>query len=157
MIAILVVSGFGALCILASIIAAIAIPSLIAARKGSNEAAAIDALRAISTAEARYRDADQDGDGAFDYAPRLDDLARHGSLIDSVLAKGTKQGYLFRVEVEGDGRERFRAYAVPQSPGKSGDRAFFVDETGVIRWAPAGRGPATESDPPLERVTPSGR
>ena len=39
-----------------AIIAAIAIPNLIEARKGSNEAAAIGAMRTLTTAQALFRE-----------------------------------------------------------------------------------------------------
>ncbi len=114
-----------------AIIAAIAIPNLIEARKGSNEAAAIGALRTITTSQALFREGDKDKNGTLDYAPSLEALEKVG-LIDRVLASGTKQGYLYRVEQADE--LRFSATATPVTPGKSGDRSFFVDESGVIRF-----------------------
>ncbi len=121
-------------CIFAGIIAAIAIPNLIEARKGSNEAASIGALRTITTAQALFREGDKENDKALDYGT-LDELQR-AMLVDGVLGSGTKQGYIFTVEP--DAREpmfRFTARARPAKPGQSGDRYFFVDETGIIRFS----------------------
>jgi len=109
---------------LIAIIAAIAIPNLIEARKGSNEAAAIGALRTITTAQALFREGDKDKR----YADDLDDLAAY---LDPPLAAGIKQGYTF-VIIEADNFE-WSARGDPASPKKSGDRYFFVDESGVIR------------------------
>jgi prepilin-type N-terminal cleavage/methylation domain-containing protein len=116
-----------------AIIAAIAIPNLIEARKGSNEAAAIGALRTISTAQSLYREGDKDGNGVFDYASSLAQLASAGGLIDSVLGGGVKQGYLFTMT--SSSRFEWSARANPASHRKSGDRSFFVDESGVIRFS----------------------
>jgi hypothetical protein len=123
-----------------AIIAALAIPNLIEARKGSNEAFAIGAMRTLTTAQALFREGDKDRDTVLDYAASLEELANAG-LIDRVLASGTKQGYVFRI-VKAD-EFTFQAEAFPATPGKSGDRSFFVDESGVIRWerAPLKAGP----------------
>ena len=117
-----------------NIIAAIAIPNLIEARKGSNEAGAIGALRTLTTAQALFREGDKDGNGKLDYATSLQALAAAG-LIDTALGSGTKQGYQFEINIPaGTSSETFwGGAATPRSPGKSGDRFFFVDETGVIR------------------------
>jgi prepilin-type N-terminal cleavage/methylation domain-containing protein len=117
-----------------AIIAAIAIPNLIEARKGSNESAAIGALRTLTTAQALFREGDRDRDGVLDYATSLTELNRYGSLIDPVLASGTKQGYSFTI-VSDDNRFVWSSTAEPVTPGKSGDRYFFVDESGVIRFS----------------------
>src|SRR5438046_5979831 len=74
-----------------AIIAAIAIPNLIEARKGSNEAAAIGALRTIGSAQHIFQSADKDKNGIFDYATALDSLGV-AHLVDPQLATGTKQG-----------------------------------------------------------------
>jgi prepilin-type N-terminal cleavage/methylation domain-containing protein len=121
-----------------AIIAAIAIPNLIEARKGSNEAAAIGALRTMTTAQALFREGDKDKDTVLNYATAVgpqgtaNTLSNTG-LVDGVLGSGTKQGYLFKI-VTAD-PFTWSAQASPASPGKSGDRYFFVDESGVIRFA----------------------
>jgi prepilin-type N-terminal cleavage/methylation domain-containing protein len=121
-----------------AIIAAIAIPNLIEARKGSNEAAAIGALRTLTTAQALYREGDKDKDNTLDYASALGPTTTSGTLgntglIDGVLATGTKQGYLFSIGAAD--AFTWSCQANPQSPGKSGDRYFFCDESGVIRFS----------------------
>jgi prepilin-type N-terminal cleavage/methylation domain-containing protein len=117
-----------------AIIAAIAIPNLIEARKGSNEAAAIGALRTLCTAQSEFREQDKDKNSVLDYATALTQLA-NTNLIDSVLGAGTKQGYVFTLPTSPDSRYQWSCQAVPANPGKSGDRSFFVDESGVIRFS----------------------
>ena len=115
-----------------AIIAAIAIPNLIEARKGSNEAAAIGALRTLTTAQALFREGDKDKNNTLDYANSLA-LLKNSALVDGVLGLGTKQGYLF--SITGGDQFTWACTAGPQSPSKSGDRYFFCDESGVIRFA----------------------
>ena len=124
-----------------AIIAAIAIPNLIEARKGSNEAAAIGALRTLATSQSLYREGDKGHTGTLTYADRLGPQTTANSLanvalIDGVLGSGTKQGYLFAI-VQAD-QFSWSATASPATPTKSGDRYFFVDESGVIRFSSSG-------------------
>ena len=115
-----------------AIIAAIAIPNLIEARKGANESAAIATLRTLVTVQTLYRDGDKNNDGTADYAADLTALS-NATLIDSVLAAGTKQGYIFTCE----GTEfEWSATATPASTN-TGNRRFFVNESGVIRFTSA--------------------
>jgi len=120
----------------AAMLAAVAIPHLIEARKGSNEAAAIGALRTISTAQSLYREGDKDGNGIMDYAEEFSELLEHG-LVDDVLGTGAKQGYIFELDTgstAGNNSTIFlwNATATPAKPGRSGDRSFYVDETGIL-------------------------
>ncbi len=71
------------------IIAAIAIPNLLASKRAANEGSAIASLRTVTGAEATY--AATIGNGAY---ANLAGLAGQG-LIDSVLGGSTKSGYNF--------------------------------------------------------------
>src|SRR6185503_2761154 len=93
-----------------AIIAAIAIPNLIESRKASNEASAIQTLRAIVTAESIFRDRDVDKDGKADYADGLAEL--RGLVPGSVTAAdpnlpGGKpySGYWFGALTAADGMD----------------------------------------------------
>ena len=133
-----------------AIIAAIAIPNLIEARKGSNEAAAIGALRTLTTAQSIYREGDKDKNGTLDYAQNLTALAQNGSLIDNVLGAATtsqKQGYFFTIN-QAD-QFTWSAQAFPVAPGKSGDRLFFINESGVIRFSTIAGTSATSLSAPI--------
>jgi type IV pilus assembly protein PilA len=71
-------------------------------------------------------------------------------LIDAVLAAGTKSGYTFKWT--GDGNTPSVGYSVtgtPVSVGSSGQRMFFSDQSGVIRYATTGAG-ATVASPALQ-------
>src|SRR5436190_1348688 len=114
-----------------AIIAAIAIPNLIEARKGSNETAAIGALRTLVTAQGLFREGDRDQNGVLDYATDMTQLSNY-SLIDSTLGGGTKQGYVFTIGNAGNTQFVWSAHASPVVAGKTGDREFFVDDSGVI-------------------------
>src|SRR5438105_9176623 len=71
------------------IIAAIAIPNLLASRRAANEGSAQSSLRTISSCESTYRSTYGNGD--------YTDLPTLGARVmtDSVLSSGTKSGYLF--------------------------------------------------------------
>jgi prepilin-type N-terminal cleavage/methylation domain-containing protein len=120
-----------------AIIAAIAIPNLIEARKGSNEAAAIGALRTMVTAQSLFREGDKDHNGILDYATTTAQLGT-ANLIDSTLATGTKQGYCFTMQNATQTQFQWSAIASPVVQGKTGDRQFWVDESGVIRYSTTG-------------------
>ena len=81
------------------IIAAIAIPNLLASRRAANEGSAQSSLRTIHSSEAVYQSTI--GDGRFrsvgSREPFVQDEASLAgqNLIDSELAKGSKSGYSF--------------------------------------------------------------
>ncbi len=124
----------GGMCLCVPIIAAIAIPNLIGARKAGNEVGAIGALKTIGTAQSLFREADKDGNGVLDYG-NLNSLG--GSmLIDSVLASGNKQGYVFQVRVSPTDPEfLWMAVASPAVPQTTGDRFFATNHEGVIFYS----------------------
>src|ERR1044072_2782947 len=66
------------------IIAAIAIPNLLASRRAANEAAAVSAVRTLSSAEEAYRATSGDGSKFTDFSG----LLGH-QLVDSTLASAT--------------------------------------------------------------------
>lgn len=130
-----------------AIIAAIAIPNLLRSRMTANEGSAIGSMRTITSAEQQYQSAAIEpmasGMGAYG------DLTELGAptppFIDDVLASGSKQGYDFvAAPVDTDGAPTFTANADPTIPGSSGNRYFFADESGVIRFDPAGTADAAD-------------
>jgi prepilin-type N-terminal cleavage/methylation domain-containing protein len=126
-----------------AIIAAIAIPNLLEARKTGNETAAIGALRTLSSVQAQFRDGDKESDSVLDYASSLAELS-NASLIDNVIASGVKSGYSFGVS---GSTYEWLATATPVS-SNTGTRNFIVCTNGVIRYS--GSGPATCSSPAIE-------
>ena len=111
----------------AGIIAAIAIPNLLASARAANEASAINSLRTIASAEAVY----QTTVGYGKYGT-LDELVARG-LIDRNLGTGVKNGYNFEVTCNNESPAGFEVTAVPTTYRSSGLRSFYVDETLVIR------------------------
>ena len=106
-------------------IAAMAVPNLIVARMAANEASTIASLRTIVTVNEQYR-------SRFGvYSGSLEDLEDVGYL-DNVLGSGRKSGFEFSyiaTPIE------WQCTAQPLSVGRSGQRNFYVDESGVIRHA----------------------
>ncbi len=121
---------------LIAVIAAIAIPNLIEARKNANESASIGALKAILTAEILFYTRDPDFDGA-DYALTLGELSTY-KLIDPELGSTTKQGYRYEIHDATAHPYDWHAHSYPLVPGRSGERYFYIDETGVIRFKRTG-------------------
>jgi len=116
-----------------SLLAAIAIPNLLRARHNANEAAAMAALRTISTACESYRAAQT----PTSYPATLAVLSTEvPPYIDAGLAGATgagtaKQGYFYTfVWVTAN---QYTCTASPAVSGTTGTRVFFVDESGVIR------------------------
>jgi type IV pilus assembly protein PilA len=121
------------------IIAAIAIPNLLASRMAANESAAAQDLRTIMTGEVTYTTTYNIG-----FSSNLVSLGGSGAatstnaeLIDQTLAAGTKSGYSFvyaPTNIDAAGHYNgFTLNANPQLPGSSGRRFFYIDQTGVIR------------------------
>ncbi len=111
------------------IIAAIAIPNLLASRRAANEAAAISAVRTISSAEATYWSTA--GNGSF---ATLNQLSSR-QMIDSALAAATtpdqaRNGYMYGITLVNSGF----SYVTGAAPinANAGGRNFSSDEPGVI-------------------------
>jgi type IV pilus assembly protein PilA len=120
------------------IIAAIAIPNLLASRRAANEGSALASMRVIFSSEATY----QSTAGAGGYGS-LDDLRTVG-LIDSVLAAATtttaaKSGYMYtaaNVPLAGqpayDATSIAAVHTTTSSVTGTGTRSFYVNESGVM-------------------------
>ena len=112
------------------ILAAIAIPNLLASRRAANEASAISSTRTLSTAEEVYRSTNGNGVTFAD----LSQLAGLG-MVDGNLAAATtiataKSGYIFSITVPA-GSLSFCAGAAPAT-SISGTRNFSSDEPHLI-------------------------
>jgi type IV pilus assembly protein PilA len=117
------------------IIAAIAIPNLLASRRAANEGSAQSSLRTIHSSQATYQATA--GNGAF--AGLLVTLAGQ-NLIDPVLGgadPALKSGYTFRIVGQaGTGATAvFGAYGFPTTDtgvSQTGTRRFGITEVGVM-------------------------
>ena len=132
--------------VIIGIIAAIAIPNLLAARRSANEGSAISSLRTYHGAQMTY----QATTGAGNYAgattltnAAFTTLSGLG-LIDSVLGGGTKSGYTFTgiVVASGTGTPaQFGGRATPVTASgvtATGTRDFAITTEGVMYSSAAG-------------------
>jgi len=112
------------------IIAAIAIPNLLASRRAANEGSAQQSLRTMASAEATYRSTAGNGS----YGPVANLVTQN--LIDSVLGGGAKSGYNFTTGTDpvASTTDFVIAAAPITSSGvtATGTREFCIDQSGVL-------------------------
>jgi type IV pilus assembly protein PilA len=126
------------------IIAAIAIPNLLASRRAANESAAIGTLRTIVSAEATYQITV--GNGSYGTATNL----QTAGLIDSVIGgNGTKSGYTYSTAVTGSNNSQFEARASAQNTS-TGSRSFYTDESGLIKFLSGQTAPTRTTGTPIQ-------
>jgi type IV pilus assembly protein PilA len=134
------------------IIAAIAIPSLVKAKIAANEAGAGESVRTITTGETTYAAACPD----VGYSGSLQELNTGAAcpggknVIDEVLGAADpsfKSGYKFTYTPNASNGQNitFTITALPQAVGITGNRGFFSDQTGVIRYSLDGTAPTISS------------
>jgi type IV pilus assembly protein PilA len=125
------------------IIAAMAIPNLLASRRAANEASAISSLRTINSAEATYQSTT--GGGLFTNRAGL----AANNLIDGVLGGGTKSGYTFNATASGSvGSATYTATAATVTASgvtATGTRNFFTDQSMVIYYGAPSTTPLASS------------
>ena len=123
--------------VIIGIIAAIAIPNLLAARRSANEGSAVSALRTVHGAQFTYASTYGGSPTGGNYAA-FTDLGAQG-LVDSTLAAGAKSGYLFTgaaVASTAAVPATFFASANPQTTGgvtATGTRRFGIATDGVLK------------------------
>jgi prepilin-type N-terminal cleavage/methylation domain-containing protein len=115
------------------IIAAIAIPNLLASKRAANEGSAQSSMRTIHSSQAVYQSTA--GNGAFG---TLADLMTQ-NLVDSVLGGGTKSGYTFAcpaANLAAGPPATFLATSIPANTAavtRTGNRSFTIAEDGILR------------------------
>ena len=132
------------------IIAAIAIPNLLASRRAANESSAIASIRSIGTAQATYLSTVGANTA---YAASLTVLGpATAGLIDATLAGGNKTGYAFVSTGTGTAAAGTAAYTSTASAisASTGTRSFFSDESGVIRGLAGQVAPTATTGTPLQ-------
>ncbi|HET6855249.1 MAG TPA: prepilin-type N-terminal cleavage/methylation domain-containing protein [Pyrinomonadaceae bacterium] len=125
------------------IIAAIAIPNLLASRRAANEGSAQSSIRTLHSSEAVYQSTA--GNGSFGDLAAL----KTNDLIDTVLGGGTKSGYTFACTPAAGPPPNFYCTAKPSNTAaltRTGNRSFTIAEDGVLRGEVADSGPATHAD-----------
>jgi type II secretory pathway pseudopilin PulG len=112
------------------ILATLALPTMLRSRMNANELAAIAHCRLIANSCQSY----YSNIIPHTYPSVLTDLIApnsNPSYIDDTLASGERQGYIFDYNLVNE--DAFTLTASPKTPGRTGVRYFYVDETGVIR------------------------
>ncbi len=125
-----------------AIIAAIAIPNLLRSRIQSNESAAIGNLRTVLGAQNAYNSAN--GTFAVDFNALTN--ATPAFLDGNWTGANGKNGYLFPMAGVA---QTFTCNANPSLYQTTGNRSFFVNETGVIRFNLVGSAAATAASSPI--------
>lgn len=128
--------------VIIGIIAAIAIPNLLASRRAANEGSAISSLRTVHGAEMTY--ASTSGSGSYSNLGGL----KNANLIDSVLGCATepctKSGYKFssgKTDVSSGTSAVFGVLATPVTTAgvtQTGTRDFVIGTEGVVYSGSAG-------------------
>jgi len=126
------------------IIAAIAIPNLLASRRAANEGSAESSLRTIQSCQATFKATAGDGDYGDLAALMANDL------IGAELGGGSKSGYTFTATPDNTQPiPTFFAFAVPRNTAaftRTGNRSFSVAEDGVLRARVSDVGPTDHAE-----------
>ncbi len=117
------------------VIAQLAIPNLLRSRMAGNEGSAINTVRTIISAEMLF--VTTVGSGKYGTLSVLSD----SMLLDSVVGSATKDGYSFAISL-GPADASYNVNARPVNYDSTGQRSFFGDESGMIRYTTA-NAPAT--------------
>ena len=148
------------------IVAAIATPNFMRSKISANESSAISSLRTINTAEVTYATI-YPSVGYSNDLPSLGGTAAACSvpggatstsacIVDDVLATATtlanaKSGYFFTyggLVAAGGINTAYTVTATPTIVGTAGQRYFFTDQSGVLRYGSTG--PATVSSSAIQ-------
>lgn len=133
--------------VIIGIIAAIAIPNLIASRRAANEASAVSSVRVIFGAQATYRSTRGNG---F-YADELAQLSSSG-IVDTMLGCAadpcSKSGYNFETDqdagIVGGTPPSWNLQSTPITPSgatQTGSFSYYCNEMGAIYFKSGGTAP----------------
>lgn len=128
--------------VIIGIIAAIAIPNMLAARRAANEGSAVASLRVLHSAQLIYKTTAGAGSFAGTDSPTPDfvgiDLLRSAQLIDTIVGSGFKSGYIFLGAVT-DSNTYATGFFFSANPSaasgviRTGNRRFGITHDGMIR------------------------
>lgn len=139
--------------VIIGIIAAIAIPNLLASRRAANEASAISTMRTIVSAETTCH-----ATAAAGVANAYCDSATLASknLLDSSFSVSptTRGGYDYTITTLTPATDGFEAIATPVTVGRTGTRSFAVAERAVIYTKTDGSTPVFAADRTVTGGTP---
>ena len=124
------------------LLASIAVPNLMKARRAANEASAVSTLKLIAGGQLVYRQSQ----GQYTTLASLN----QDSIIDNLVGSGIKSGYAFDSSPGPSPAEEYTATATPSVPSgiaASGVRYFFIMQDHVLRYNMTG--PADSTSTPL--------
>ena len=119
------------------IIASLAIPNLVESKKAANEKTAITYMRSWTAAQEIYHTR------YGVYADADNQLFDEGLISIRGAADGF--GYNFSIDNGSNSLYTWWGTSRPDVPGETGDRWFFIDHTGVIRWSMSGAADGSSS------------
>jgi type IV pilus assembly protein PilA len=132
------------------IIAAIAIPNILATRRSANEGSAISSIRVLHGAQLAYKTTAGGGDFAGTASSTGDtvglQILNNYGLIDAVLASGTKSGYNFVGGITLNNSSTAGTFFFSANPitsigtMKSGSKRYCITHQGVIGADPTNLG-----------------
>jgi type IV pilus assembly protein PilA len=127
-------------------VVAVPIPKITHSQLAADESAALASFREISAAEQAYGSTHPD----LGFAPDLTSLASTEEAgrktVDQGVASGRKDGYIFLYKPGERMNGAIRSYtlsAIPEVVGKTGQRRFYSDESGEVRYSASGPADAT--------------
>jgi prepilin-type N-terminal cleavage/methylation domain-containing protein len=112
------------------IIAAIAIPNLLASRRAANEASAVSTVRTLSTAEETYRATNGGGVNFTDMGGLVGNNLVDKRLGAATVVADAKSGYIYAVTTSGGGA--FYCIGTAPATANHGTRNFSTDTPGMI-------------------------
>ena len=128
--------------VIIGIIAAIAIPNLLASRRSANEGSAISALRTLHGAETTYQSTS--GSGSFGTLAQLNGAGLVDSVLSGATATGTaKSGYYYTMNITASAPGVVSVFDLDSQPvthtstsafSATGSRRFFITEQGVVNF-----------------------
>jgi prepilin-type N-terminal cleavage/methylation domain-containing protein len=138
------------------IIASIAIPSLLNAKRSANEASAVNTVKTINSAQISYNSAYP----SVGFASTLAVLggmsctppsSANACLLDSQVASGTKNGYSLTLSgLTGTPVATYQIVAAPTVPNQTGVRSFCSFSDGVVRVQVSPISTCDNTVPPLQ-------
>jgi type IV pilus assembly protein PilA len=144
----IVLSSFGILVL--PLVAAIAIPNVLAARRAANEGSAISSLKTLAAAQETYR-----ATKTTQICGDLGELVQ-AKLIDPSLGGGNKNGYVLVIAKLPQGCEIFATPTEAKGVSATGFRSFYYStEDGVLRAGNKNGQLASKIDSPLDTDFPA--
>ena len=141
-----------------AILMLIAIPTVGSLKKKANDLSAIQSIHTIINAQNMFESSFPTNGFACSLTALGGDpksgppSPTAAQLIQPDLASGLKSGYIFSIgnctKINAGGTDRITGFsitAVPQTVGSTGDRAFCSDQSGIIKYDPAGGSNCTQT------------